>query len=131
MIRVVALQQAAVGQAPVLAVENIHRMSAEVLEVLCELADMSIDGASALRIILSSDNARLPVFQAPVLQSVESRLTGKFCLKPMTRTETATYAHRKLKSGGCNDPKSVMPPDVCHRLHEASGGWPKGFSMTR
>lgn len=124
MIRVVALQQAATGQAPVLVVENVQKMSPVLLEVLCELADMSVDGTSALRIILVGDRPRLPVFEAPALQSVESRLTGKFKLKPMTRTETATYAHKKLKSGGCNDPKLVMPPAVCDRLHSASGGWP-------
>ena len=124
MIRVVALQQAAIGSAPLLIVENVHRMTGVVLEVLCELADMSVDGNSALRIVLSSNKARLPVFHAPALQTVEQRLTGKFLLKPMTRTETATYAHKKLRSGGCNDPRSVMPPDVCDRLHEASGGWP-------
>ncbi|MDX1406211.1 MAG: FHA domain-containing protein, partial [Woeseiaceae bacterium] len=56
--------------------------------------------------------------------SIESRLTGKFLLKPMTRTETATYAHAKLKSGGCKKPKDVMPPAVCARLHSESGGWP-------
>ena len=124
MIRMVALQQTAVGRAPVLVVENVHKMNAVVLEVLSELATMSVNGNSILRIILSSDQARLPVFEAPALQSVESRLTGKFQLKPMTRTETATYAHKKLKSGGCNNPKAVMPPAVCNRLHEASGGLP-------
>lgn len=124
MIRVVALQQAASGQAPLLVVENIHKMNPVVLEVLTELADMEVDGNSALRIVLSSNKPRLPVFDAPALQPIEARLTGKFLLKPMTRTETATYAHRKLKSGGCTDPKLVMPPEVCNRLHEASGGWP-------
>jgi len=124
MIRVVALQQAAIGRAPVLAVENVHKMNAVVLVVLSALAEMSVGGNSALRIIFSSDRPRLPVFEAPALQSVERRLTGKFLLKPMTRTETATYTHKKLKSGGCDDPKAVMPPAVCDRLHEASGGWP-------
>ena len=124
MIRVVALQQAGSGQAPVLIVENIHKMNSIVLEVLCELAEMSVDGTSALRIILVSDGPRLPIFDAPAMQSVESRLTGKFKLNPLTRTETATYAHKKLKSGGCNDPKAIMPPAVCDRLHSASGGWP-------
>jgi hypothetical protein len=85
---------------------------------------MSIDGTSALRIILSSDRPMLPILEAPAMQSVESRLTGKFLLKPLTRTETATYAHKKLESGGCNDPRAVMPPAVCDRLHSASGGWP-------
>jgi general secretion pathway protein A len=124
MIRVVALQQAAVGQAPVLIIENVHAMSPIQLEVLCELAEMSVEGCSALRIILSSDRALLPIMQAPAMRSVENRLTGKFLLKPLTRTETATYAHKKLKSGGCNDPRAVMPPAVCDRLHSASGGWP-------
>ena len=124
MIRVVALQQASGGQAPVLVVENIHKMNSVVLEVLTELADMQVDGNSALRIVLSSNKSRLPVFDSPALQSIEMRITGKFLLKPMTRTETATYAHKKLKIGGCEDPKSIMPPEVCNRLHEASGGWP-------
>ena len=124
MIRVVALQQAACGQAPVLIIENVHKMSPVLLEVLCELAEMSVDGTSALRIILSSDKPILPIVTAPAMQSIERRLTGKFLMKPLTRTETATYAHRKLKSGGCNDPKSIMPPAVCDRLHSVSGGWP-------
>ena len=124
MIRVVAFQQAGSGQAPVLVIENVHKMSPVLLELLCELAEMSVDGTSALRIILSSDKPMLPIVEAPAMQSIESRLTGKFLLKPLTRTETATYAHKKLKSGGCNDPKAVMPAAVCERLHSASGGWP-------
>jgi type II secretory pathway predicted ATPase ExeA len=124
MIRVVALQQAASGQAPLLVVENVHAMSPVLLEMLCELAEMTVDNKSALRIILVSDRPIRPIVEAPAMQSISGRLSGKFLLKPMTRTETATYAHKKLKSGGCENPKSVMPPPVCDRLHSASGGWP-------
>lgn len=124
MIRVIALQQAATGQAPVLVIENVHKMNTVLLELLCELVEMSVDGSSALRIILVGDKPQLPVFEAPAIQTVESRITGKFKLKPLTRTETATYAHKKLKSGGCIDPRTVMPAAVCDRLHSASGGWP-------
>jgi type II secretory pathway predicted ATPase ExeA len=124
MIRVVALQQAAGGKAPLLFVENVHAMSPVLLEMLCELAEMTVDGTSALRIILVSDRPLRPIVEAPAMQSISSRLSGKFLLKPMTRTETATYAHRKLKSGGCKNPRAVMPPPVCDRLHSASGGWP-------
>ena len=124
MIRVVALQQAASSQAPILVIENVHKMSPVLLEMLCELAEMSFNGTSALRIILSSDRPMLPIVQAPAMRSIETRLTGKFLLKPLTRAETAAYAHKKLKSGGCGDPMAVMPPAVCERLHSASGGWP-------
>ncbi len=124
MVRVLAMHQAAIDQAPVLIVENVNAMSPVLLEMLCELAEMTVDGASALRIVLVSDKPMLPLVRAPAMQSIESRLTGKFLLKPMTRTETATYVHKKLKGGGCGDPKSLMPPAVCDRLHESSGGWP-------
>jgi len=124
MIRVVALQQAASGQAPLLVVENVHAMSPVLLEMLCELAEMTVDGNAGLRIILVSDRPIRPIVEAPAMQSISSRLSGKFLLKPMTRAETATYAHKKLKSGGCREPKAVMPPPVCDRLHSVSGGWP-------
>ncbi|MDH5621695.1 MAG: FHA domain-containing protein [Gammaproteobacteria bacterium] len=124
MIRVLALQQAAIGQAPVLIIENVHRMSPILLETLCELAEISFDGTVALRIILSSDQPMLPIVKAPAMRSIETRLTGKFLLKPLTRPETAAYAHIKLKSGGCSNPWAVMPQAVCDRLHSASGGWP-------
>ena len=124
MIRVFAMQQAASGQAPVLIIENVHAMSPVLLEMLCELAEMTVDGTSALRIILVSDRPMLPIVQAPAMRSISDRLTGKFLLKPLTRVETATYVHKKLESGGCNDPGAVMPPAVCARLHSASGGWP-------
>lgn len=124
MIRVIALQQAATGQPPLLAIENVDKMSPVMLEMLCELAELTIDETSALRIILVSDRPMLPIVNAPAMRSIENRLTGKFLLKPLTRTETAKYAHKKLQCGGCRNPKAVMPPAVCYRLHSASGGWP-------
>lgn len=124
LLRVIAMQQAATGRPPVLVVENVDRMTPVMLEMLCELAEMSFNGTDALRIILVSDRPMLPIVKAPAMQSIENRLTGKFLLMPMTRTETANYAHSKLKSGGCDDPTAVMPAAVCDQLHSTSGGWP-------
>ena len=124
MIRVFAMQQAACDRAPVLIIENVHAMNPVLLELLCELAEMTANGTSALRIVLVSDRPMLPIVQAPAMRSISDRLTGKFLLKPLTCAETETYVHKKLESGGCGDPGAVMPPAVCERLHSASGGWP-------
>ena len=75
MIRVVALQQAASSQAPVLVIENVHKMSPVLLEMLCELAEISFDGSSALRIILSSDRPMLPIVEAPAMREAMGELT--------------------------------------------------------
>ena len=124
MIKVLAMHQAAINEPPVLIVENVNSMGPVLLEMMCELAELRVNDKSALRIIFVSDKPMLPIVEAPAMESIAIRMTGKFLLKPMTRTETAVYAHKKLKSGGCNEPKSVMPPPVCDKLHSASGGWP-------
>ena len=124
MIKVFAMQQVANDSAPLLIIENAHAMSPIALEMLCELAELTVNGKSALRIILVSDRPMMPIIRAPAMQTISNRVTGKFLLQPLTRTETTNYVHTKLKSGGCEKPQAVVPPAVCNRLHAVSGGWP-------
>ena len=124
MVRVFAMQQTASDQAPLLIIENAHAMGPILMEMLCELAELTVNGISALRIILASDRPMLPIVRAPAMQPILKRVTGKFLLQPLTRKETANYVYKKLLSGGCKNPQAVVPPAVCGRLHTASGGWP-------
>ncbi|MGH8222107.1 MAG: FHA domain-containing protein, partial [Woeseiaceae bacterium] len=124
MIRVFALQQTARYQAPLLMIENAHAMSPGLLEMLCELAELNVSGKSALRIILVSDRSILPIIRAPAMQSISERVIGTFLLQPLTQKETTNYLYRKLVNGGSKNPRAVIPPAVCDRLHTASGGWP-------
>ena len=124
MVRVFAMQQTASDQAPLLIIENAHAMGPILMEMLCELAELTVNGKSALRIILVSDRPMLPIVRAPAMQPISKRVTGKFLLQPLTRKETANYVYKKLLSGGCKNPQAVVPPAVCGRLHTASGGWP-------
>ena len=124
MVRVFAMQQTASDQAPLLIIENAHAMGPILMEMLCELAELTVNGKSALRIILASDRPMLPIVRAPAMQPISKRVTGKFLLQPLTRKETANYVYKKLLSGGCKNPQAVVPPAVCGRLHTASGGWP-------
>lgn len=124
MIRVFAMQQTANNRAPLLVIENAHAMTPVTLETLCELAEFSVRGKSALRIVLASDRSIQPIVRAPAMQPVSKRVTGRFVLQPLTRKETATYVYKKLISGGCRKPQAVVPPPVCDRLHAVSGGWP-------
>jgi len=74
--------------------------------------------------IFVSDREMLPIVRAPAMQPISNRLSGQFLLQPLTRQETTNYVYRKLQSGGCKSPQTVVPPAVCERLHAASGGWP-------
>ena len=124
MVRVFAMQRTVAGEAPLLIIENAHAMNPMVLEMLCDLAEEKVEGKSALRIVLASHKPMLPIIEAPAMQSMSKRVTGKFLLQPLTRSETANYVYRKLIGGGCKNPQYLVPQAVCDRLHRASGGWP-------
>ena len=124
MVRVFAKQRTGAGQAPLLIIENAHAMRPIVLEMLCDLAEETVGGKSALRIVLASHKPMRPIIEAPAMQSMSRRVTGKFLLPPLTRSETTNYVYRKLIAGGCKNPQYLVPQPVCDRLHQASGGWP-------
>ena len=124
MVKVFVLQQTASDHAPLLIIENTHALNPSALRVLCELAGLKIRTKSALRLILASDRSISSIVKAPAMASISQRLTGDFHLEPMTNHESTDYLHAKLRAGGCFEPLSVLPEDVCRDLHTASGGWP-------
>ena len=124
MVKVFVLQQTASDNVPLLIIENTHALNPSALRVLCELASLRIRAKSALRLILASDRSISSIIKAPAMESISKRLTGDFHLEPMTKVESTDYLHAKLRAGGCFDPLAVLPEQICHDLHIASGGWP-------
>ncbi len=124
MVKVFAMQQTSHGCAPVLVIEKAHQLKPDALEALCELATLSVNGRSAVRMILVSEKPMLSILRSKAMLPISQRMTGKFLLRPLTRQETTIYVYRKLLCGGCADPRLVFPQRVCDALHAASGGWP-------
>ncbi len=124
MLRVFAMQQAALHEAPILIIENTHALNPKALGVLCELAKLSERGKSALKIILASDRPLQAMIKAPAMETIASRLSHDIHLRPMTDAEAVEYLHLKLREAGSIDPECLLPKDVCTELWMASGGWP-------
>jgi len=124
MVRVFALQQAASHEPPLLIVENTHALNPSAMRALCEFADLSVRGTSALKMVLVSDRSLLPSIEAPAMECLYKRLTHDFHMHPMTNTEATEYLYLKLRLAGSNVPELVFPLSVCTELWRASGGWP-------
>jgi hypothetical protein len=124
MLRVFALQQSASHEPPLLIIENTHALNPSALRALCELADLSDRGRSALKIVLVSDRPLQSIIEAPAMECILRRLTHDFHLRPMTNEEATEYLHVKLREAGSIVPEFVFPNDVCSELWRASGGWP-------
>ena len=124
MLRVFAMQQASSQEAPILVVENAHALNPSALRALCELADLKVRHVCALKMILVSDRALLPMIKAPAMESIHKRVTHDFHLRPMVNTEATEYLQRKLQAAGSSIPEFIFPTAVCTELWRASGGWP-------
>jgi type II secretory pathway predicted ATPase ExeA len=124
MLRVFVLQQASAKRPPLLIVENTHAMHPGALQTLCDLAELRSKDVWALKIILTSDRSIETIVSSPAMQNIGSRVTGSFVLDCFSVDETKEYLFTKLRSGGCEDPFSIVPQEVCEQVHHSSGGWP-------
>jgi len=124
MLRVFALQQASSYEPPLLIIENTHALRPSALRALCELADLSVRGTSALKIVLVSDRPLKFIVEASEMRSLARRLKHDFHLRPMTNEEAIDYLYAKLRAAGSDVPEFLFPIAVCTELWRASGGWP-------
>ena len=124
LVRVFALQQSASSVPPLLIIENTHELNPSALRALCELALIRTRTGSALKMVLVSDRSLAPIVGSPGMQAIADRLVHDFHLHPMTRDESRTYLHEKLRAAGADFPAFIFPNSVCDELWKASGGWP-------
>ena len=124
LVRVFALQQAASHRAPLLIIENAHELNPSALRALCELAELRVRHASALKFVLVSDRSLQSMLATPDMETMQRRVVHDFHLRPMNRDETKRYLHAKLEAAGSHYPAYVFPDEVCRDIWEAAGGWP-------
>jgi len=124
MLNVFAVQQARSREAPVLILEHFNHMYPSTLNVLCQLAMLTVNKRFALRIILVGDRYFRRVIDSPRMLPIAIRLAGDFEMRPLTARESAVYLHARLNTAGVDNPDNVFPADICDSLYAASGGWP-------
>ena len=124
MLNVFTVQQARTREAPVLILEHFNRMYPSTLNVLCQLALLTVNKRFALRIILVGDRYFRRVIDSPSMLPIAIRLTGDFEMRPLTARESTVYLYARLEEAGVDKPDGVFPVEVCESLYAKSGGWP-------
>lgn len=124
LLRVFALQQTASEDAPLLIIENADALNPSAMRALCELAQLRMRGASALKFVLLSDRSLQATMTGIGMEAMASRILHDFHLHPMTRRETKEYLRLKLRAAGSDYPDYILPDEVCADIWRASGGWP-------
>ena len=124
MVSVFAVQQTRTFQPPMLIVENIENMRPAALRALSLLANLTFRGKYAIRIVLTGSSQARRLLGSKGLTAVSKRLESEYEVEPLSSHESMLFLHGRLTSCQVPQPDTILPMNVCDRIHELSGGNP-------
>jgi general secretion pathway protein A len=113
----------AAGRRVILIVDEAQNLSAEVLEQLRLLTNLETAKQKLLQIILIGQEELRDLLARNDLRQLAQRITGRYHLQPLDRTDTAAYVrHRVSVAGGTAD---LFSRGALKAIHAESGGIPR------
>jgi len=117
------LEQHALGRSTVVIIDEAQNLSADVLEQLRLLTNLETNERKLMRIILLGQPELETMLSRPELKQVEQRITARYNLLPLDRSEIHAYVSHRLAVAGCQEP--VFPVRVINNLYDKTRGIPR------
>ncbi|MFP4695149.1 AAA family ATPase [Thiohalospira sp.] len=118
------LRQAGHGGTPLLVVDDAHRLGAEALRLILDLADSEGDGGPVVRIILFCEPTIERTLSDGELAPLRERITHTLQLPGLNAAQTAGYLHHRLRVAGFDGQEDLFPARVARRIHRTARGNP-------
>lgn len=118
------LGQAAYKRDTVLIIDEAQNLTEELLEQVRLLSNLETDDRKLLQIILLGQPELRDKLNSPNLRQLRQRITVRYHLKPLTRTETAQYIQHRLEISGAKGAPYFSRPALW-RIYNYSGGVPR------
>jgi general secretion pathway protein A len=117
------LEAHAKGRRVVVIVDEAQNLSPETLEQVRLLTNLETASQKLLQIILIGQPELRAVLDRVELRQLAQRITGRYHLDPLSRTETAAYVNHRLKVAGANG--DFFSSAALREVHRLSGGVPR------
>lgn len=111
------------GRKTVVIIDEAQNLSLDVLEQLRLLTNLETNERKLMRIILLGQPELETMLARPELKQVQQRITARYHLLPLHRSEIGAYVSHRLAVAGRQ--KAVFPPSVLARLYDKTGGVPR------
>ncbi len=111
------------GRRVVVIVDEAQQLSADVLEQVRLLTNLETETKKLLQVILVGQPELREVLARNDLRQLAQRITGRYHLDPLSRTETAAYVRHRLKVAGATT--DVFSPGAMQELHRFARGVPR------
>ena len=117
------LEQHALGRNTVVIIDEAQNLSVDVLEQLRLLTNLETNERKLMRIILLGQPELETMLSRPELKQVEQRITARYNLQPLDRSEIHAYVLHRLAVAGCREP--VFSVRVINKLYAKTRGVPR------
>jgi len=118
------LEQVEAGRDVVLLIDEAQDLSAELLEQVRLLSNLETDQHKLLQIVLIGQPELREMLDERRLRQLRQRITVRYHLEPLSRSETERYIHYRLQVAGGNSRPSFSRWAVAG-IHRYSGGVPR------
>jgi general secretion pathway protein A len=117
------LERHADGRNTVVIIDEAQNLSVDVLEQLRLLTNLETNERKLMRIILLGQPELETMLSSPELRQVEQRITARYHLQPLRRSEVGAYVLHRLAVAGLREP--VFPARVISKLYDKTRGVPR------
>ena len=117
------LEAHARGRKPVLIIDEAQNLSHEVLEQVRLLTNLETTKHKLLQIFLIGQPELRDLLGERRLRQVAQRITARYHLAPLRRSETGEYIRHRLRVAGAG--RDLFKRSALHRIHRLTGGIPR------
>ncbi|NNE63780.1 MAG: AAA family ATPase [Gammaproteobacteria bacterium] len=117
------LRRHADGRQTVVIIDEAQNLSFDVLEQLRLLTNLETDERKLVRIILIGQPELATMLERPELKQVKQRITARYFLRPLQRSEIGAYVSHRLAVAGHR--KVVFPARILPKLYARTQGIPR------
>jgi general secretion pathway protein A len=118
------LEQVEQNKDAVLIIDEAQDLTMELLEQVRLLSNLETDDRKLLQIVLMGQPELRDRLNDFGLRQLRQRITVRYHLRPLTRTEIGQYVHHRLQISGANGAPYFSDPALW-RVHHYSGGIPR------
>lgn len=118
------LQQVERGKETVLIIDEAQDLTDELLEQVRLLSNLETDNRKLLQIVLMGQPELRDRLNNPRLKQLRQRITVRYHLNALNRTEVSHYIQHRLQVSGANGAPRFTRPALW-RIHRYSGGIPR------
>lgn len=115
------LKQTLAGRETVLIIDEAQNLTEDLLEQVRLISNIETDDRKLLQIVLMGQPELRDRLNSPRLKQLRQRITVRYHLNPLTRTEVGQYIHHRLALAGGQGRPTFTAPAVWRVNHYSKG----------